>query len=376
MFDSESVGRKISVLRKKRGITQMELANRLGLSFQAVSNWERGVAMPDIGNLKLLAQILETTIDDILGDEKTAKLISDVEEGKTPSEPVKPAEFLAVAPLLEPEQNDTLIRAVNEPFTKEEVKEAAPNLAFGGEYDKSDAELAELFFERGNIAMFSMVEGGLSKERRRELLLRAIGDGNMAFIAMLSDAMGPEDGAAFAEKAFESGNIGLFSMFDDKLSRERRAELAMKAYDSGNVGIFAVLQDNLSTEQKRICRNRAAADGNVAMFAMLHDSAPRAGEAKPETTASPDAKPSEISKKQMLLDKFTRLSNKYAEMGEQYNRLRISGADEDELGDLEDRMGDLEDELGDIEDELAEIEEEKRAPVRKRSSRLATSWAD
>jgi Predicted transcriptional regulators len=355
MFDAESVGRKISVLRKKSGITQMELANRLGLSFQAVSNWERGVAMPDIGNLKLLAQILNTTVDDILGDERAAKIISDVEEGKTPSEPVKPAEFLAVAPLLEPEQNDALIGAVKDPFTKEEVKEAVPNLAFGGEYDKSDAELAEMFFERSNVAMFAMVEGGLSGERRRELLHKAISRGDMAFIAMLSDAMTGDDAVQFAEKAFGDGNVGLFAMFDDRLSRERRGELAMQAFESGNIAIFSMLQDNLSPEQRRVCRNKAAADGNVAMFAILHDSVSGDNKNAPQNPPMSDAD----SRKRALLDKFTALSNRYADLGEKYNRLRISGADQDELNDLEDQMNDLKDELNDIQDELSEIEENR-----------------
>ena len=43
-FDTVRVGANICKLRKKLGITQTELADRLGISFQAVSNWERGVS--------------------------------------------------------------------------------------------------------------------------------------------------------------------------------------------------------------------------------------------------------------------------------------------------------------------------------------------
>lgn len=42
MFDVQIVGRKIGKLRKKCNLTQMELADRMGVSYQAVSNWERG----------------------------------------------------------------------------------------------------------------------------------------------------------------------------------------------------------------------------------------------------------------------------------------------------------------------------------------------
>lgn len=42
MFDMKNIGSKISELRKRNNLTQMELADRMNISFQAVSNWERG----------------------------------------------------------------------------------------------------------------------------------------------------------------------------------------------------------------------------------------------------------------------------------------------------------------------------------------------
>ena len=41
MFSMQEIGIRISALRKQQNRTQMELADRLGISFQAVSNWER-----------------------------------------------------------------------------------------------------------------------------------------------------------------------------------------------------------------------------------------------------------------------------------------------------------------------------------------------
>ncbi|PWL44598.1 MAG: hypothetical protein DBY45_05475 [Clostridiales bacterium] len=43
-FSIEQIGRRISGRRKEKNMTQMELADRMGISFQAVSNWERGVS--------------------------------------------------------------------------------------------------------------------------------------------------------------------------------------------------------------------------------------------------------------------------------------------------------------------------------------------
>ena len=48
-------------------MTQFELADRLGISYQAVSNWERGNSMPDIAKLPELAEIFGVTVDEILG---------------------------------------------------------------------------------------------------------------------------------------------------------------------------------------------------------------------------------------------------------------------------------------------------------------------
>ncbi len=53
-------------LRKGNGMSQEELAQRIGLSRQAVSKWERAESSPDIGNLVALAEIYGLTIDDIV----------------------------------------------------------------------------------------------------------------------------------------------------------------------------------------------------------------------------------------------------------------------------------------------------------------------
>ncbi len=51
MLNMNSVGRKIAQLRIRSNMTQLELADKMGISFQTVSNWERGISMPDIAKL-------------------------------------------------------------------------------------------------------------------------------------------------------------------------------------------------------------------------------------------------------------------------------------------------------------------------------------
>jgi len=65
-MDMQKVGSQIAALRKGHGLTQNDLGERLGVSFQAVSKWERGETLPDTALLVDLAEALETTVDFIL----------------------------------------------------------------------------------------------------------------------------------------------------------------------------------------------------------------------------------------------------------------------------------------------------------------------
>ena len=59
------LGKKIKQLRFKAGLTQEQLADRLGIGPQSVSKWENAVAMPDITLLPLLAEVFGVSIDDL-----------------------------------------------------------------------------------------------------------------------------------------------------------------------------------------------------------------------------------------------------------------------------------------------------------------------
>jgi len=80
MFDTVKVGKKIAQLRKANNMTQFDLADTLGISFQAVSNWERGNSMPDISKLPEIAELFHVSIDEILG--KSNAILNQVAEGK------------------------------------------------------------------------------------------------------------------------------------------------------------------------------------------------------------------------------------------------------------------------------------------------------
>jgi|GEM_PF-451347 len=65
-INPKRIGIQIAEHRKRRQMTQKELGAALNISFQAVSKWERGEALPDTAILIPLAKILETSVDNIL----------------------------------------------------------------------------------------------------------------------------------------------------------------------------------------------------------------------------------------------------------------------------------------------------------------------
>lgn len=109
-FDMQRTGAMISRLRKEHGMTQMQLADALDISFQAVSNWERGQSMPDISKLPELAELFGTTIDELLG--RRCPVIEQAAAGRLDehlqSAAVTLEEAAEAAPFLPPEQAEVL----------------------------------------------------------------------------------------------------------------------------------------------------------------------------------------------------------------------------------------------------------------------------
>ena len=69
-------GNKLYKLRKEKGLSQEELANRLEITRQTVSKWELGDSTPDMEKLVLLAELFEISLDELVLDKNplTAKL--------------------------------------------------------------------------------------------------------------------------------------------------------------------------------------------------------------------------------------------------------------------------------------------------------------
>ena len=69
-MDQIKIGKFIAECRKKVKLTQMQLAERLGITDRAVSKWERGLSLPDASIMLELCDILEISVNDLLCGEK------------------------------------------------------------------------------------------------------------------------------------------------------------------------------------------------------------------------------------------------------------------------------------------------------------------
>ena len=69
-MDCTSVGNFIAELRKEKGLTQAELAERVGVTGGAVSKWERGLCYPDIETVVRLAEVLDLSVGEILAGQR------------------------------------------------------------------------------------------------------------------------------------------------------------------------------------------------------------------------------------------------------------------------------------------------------------------
>ena len=70
-MNAKMIGATISVLRKRSGLTQAELAEKLNISNKTISKWENGQGYPDITYLPMISKLLGVSVDDLLVDKKS-----------------------------------------------------------------------------------------------------------------------------------------------------------------------------------------------------------------------------------------------------------------------------------------------------------------
>lgn len=247
MFDMSKVGRKFSQLRKQKNMTQMELADKLNISFQAVSNWERGQTMPDISKFPELSDIFEVSIDEILESDRGAVLIKSINEDEKLEEPITKEELVEIAPLLRTKQVEKAFEDIKENVDISEISSFAPFLsqAFIDEIAIKAIRQHESLNNIAPIAPF--VSSSLIDEMAADVLENKKDLGEISAIAPF---INPSLLDNYAKKIFEeSGNISNFSAIAPFLSQEFIDECAIKTletYDlSALTGIAPFISDDL-----------------------------------------------------------------------------------------------------------------------------------
>ena len=170
MFDMNRIGKAIRTARIGKNMTQMDLADQMGVSYQAVSNWERGNSMPDIAKLETLSQILNLDIHLLLGGQSQASMA--VEKVLTEPEAALSVEELAeVAPILSPAQvHAETKKAAQSSEAKTSLKDISPLLPFLDE-DMTDEIIGNIHYD--SLAELACAAPFLSESQLDALVSKA-----------------------------------------------------------------------------------------------------------------------------------------------------------------------------------------------------------
>ncbi len=258
MFNMNEIGNKISLLRKSANLTQMELANRLGISFQAVSNWERGISMPDISNLGLLAEILGVTVDELIGDKKASDIIT----GADTPDSISVEEFNAVSPLLSPEKNRELLDVIKtDGITEQSAEKLSDSVNLAAcSFDSAEiSAVAEKAYRNGNVSVFSVLKEYLDDDTRDRLLTDAVQAGNLSFTALLAKYADSDTLEKHFYTAFNAGNCALTAILSRYASNDACAHCFNTAVENNSVAMVAILSRRLSKLSRR---REAGIDGS------------------------------------------------------------------------------------------------------------------
>lgn len=79
-MDKQKIGDFIKKKRKEKGLTQVDLADKIGITDRAISKWERGICCPDISLLKDLCKILDININELLSGNELKEITKEQSE--------------------------------------------------------------------------------------------------------------------------------------------------------------------------------------------------------------------------------------------------------------------------------------------------------
>lgn len=209
MIDMNKVAKNIKNARTKKNMTQLELADIVGVSYQAVSNWERGNSMPDIGKITDIAKALDLDVSELLGDDSGSTVIKKVLDNK------------------------------DESLTAEELKEVAPMLP-----PNEVKEKVEKISEEGTLNLHALVEFApfLDDDYLDEIADR-VGTAQIKDLVSLAPFLSDEALDKIVDKAIASGDVSKLTgaaCFLGRDSLKKITEFLLKSDDSKTMSKFTM----------------------------------------------------------------------------------------------------------------------------------------
>lgn len=235
MFNMQHTGKIISSARKAQNMTQLELADQLGISFQAVSNWERGISMPDIAKLPEVAQLLQISIDDLLNE--TSPLINGLlKEGDTYLEEASIAQedLIEAAPLLKPDQFKAAYEKLDPPIDiSDDPTSLSPLFPFLEE--ELIDELALKTYEQQGISALNPLFAFCSSEILERIALQEFEKTGLKNIAPLAPFLEQEVCDSLVQKSAKQHGISSIASLAPFISDAIINELAQTSYETDGV---------------------------------------------------------------------------------------------------------------------------------------------
>lgn len=280
MFDTMKVAKKIKEARIAQNMTQMNLADIMEVSYQAVSNWERGNSMPDISKLEQLCQVLHLSMDELLGADVNKTLTKIVYKETSPEADTKPVameDIREIAPILPP---DDVEKLVDDNFRRQENKKISLSALTGLAPFLDDAYLDELIMNsdlESDLSGIVALAPFLSEKTLDKLVAGCRQENDFSSILSLAPFLSDETLNKLALEQLQGSSLKNLTSLAPYLSNQTLDKLVMSCDLETGFSTIASLAPFLSNETLQWLADTLSAKGHdiSGLYPFLSQSALR-----------------------------------------------------------------------------------------------------
>ncbi|XMB86778.1 helix-turn-helix transcriptional regulator [Mycoplasmatota bacterium WC44] len=279
-IDAIKIGAYISKLRKKKDLTQSELAEKLYISHQAVSRWETGQSVPDLSTMVELSKLFDVTIDQLISadnkvksvnydsilnginQEDFDKVVTDIENGENDLKDV-----LTLSPILKSSQIDKIVDKLGEfesTITSQSISNLAPFIS-----GESLETLVNRFIDKNEEIHLDGLIPFLNQNTIEKLTTYLLEKGVEIDVVQLAPFASTKVLDMLIEKAIEKGEVLNPQELAPFLSRNTLDKLCKSAIDRGEVLIPKYLAPFISSNVLEIITLNALENNIDVSFEQL-----------------------------------------------------------------------------------------------------------